>query len=195
MQQIQSLCTDSHIKVSAVVASPRILKPYEGRILKSLLALEPDLLGQSTRIFVLHASNLQFFVVASTLDDDKKSNSQPHSNNIQDNGLYQGGSNQDNSNNDSLTIDSSSTGATLNRVTALYDLNANAIARMAKLLGLLWSHQLEVVLHCKMPIFLTLRVCTIINQGELLFGLRTCLHVTFIAFARCNDRSGQASTG
>ncbi|KAL7572320.1 hypothetical protein ACA910_017917 [Epithemia clementina (nom. ined.)] len=195
MQQIQSLCTDSHIKVSAVVASPRILKPYEGRIWKSLLAYEPDLLGQSTRIFVLHARNLQSFVVALTLDDDKKSNSQPHSNNIQDDGLYQGGSNQDNNNNDSLTIDSSSTGATLNCVTALYHLNANAIARIAKLLGLLWSHQLEVVVHCKMPIFRTLRVCTIINQGELLFGLRTCLHVTFIAFARCNDRSGQASTG
>ncbi|KAL7574144.1 hypothetical protein ACA910_014825 [Epithemia clementina (nom. ined.)] len=195
MQQIQSLCTDSHIKGSAVVASPRILKPYKGLLWKSLLAFEPDLFGRSTRIFVSHASALRSFVVAATLDDDKKSNSQPHSNKIQDDGSDQGGSNQDNNNNNgSQTIDLSSTGATLDRVTALYDLNANAIARMAKLLCL-WSHQLEVVVHCKMPIFLTLRFCTIFNQGELLFGLRTCLHVTFIAFARCNDRAGQASTG
>ncbi|KAL7556418.1 hypothetical protein ACA910_008135 [Epithemia clementina (nom. ined.)] len=196
MQRIRSLRNNSHvINVSAVVASPRILKPYEGGIWKSLLALEPDaLLVRSTgllyRMQALGGPGAKVkIVVASTLDDDEKSNSQPHSNNIQDNGLDQGNAQQErwvtiprllgdfslnianalsafellsynpninnHNNSGSQTIDTSGRGgATLDRVTASYDLNGNAIARMAKLLGP-WSHRLEVVVHCKMPIFHT----------------------------------------
>ena len=42
----------------------------------------------------------------------------------------------------------------MDRITASSDLNANSVARMASLLGP-FSHRLEVVMHCKIPIFHT----------------------------------------
>ena len=128
--------------IHAVVASPRILKPEEGGIWKSLLSLEPDsLLIRSTGL--LHrmralgdttvnvgTASEEHWVRIPTLLGDFSLNAA-----------------------NALTA-SELLLAGLQRVTASYDLNANSIANMGELLGPMAS-RLEVVVHCKMPIFHT----------------------------------------
>ena len=178
--------------VNVVVASPRILKPYEGGIWKSLLALEPDaLLVRSTgllyRMQALGGPGAKVKIVIShgqDDDDDQLDSDDVRRNDgaekeerwvtipklIGDFSLNAANAlsafellsyNPNNPTPDERTEEvgksvSSSHGGNggLERITASYDLNANAVAHMAKLLGP-WSHRLEVVVHCKMPIFHT----------------------------------------
>jgi collagenase-like PrtC family protease len=130
-------------RITAVVASPRILKPEEGGIWKSLLSLEPDaLLIRSTGL--LHrmrtlgsapvnvgTASKEHWVAVPTLLGDFSLNAA-----------------------NALTV-AELLSAGLERVTASYDLNANSIAQMGQLLGPSLSSKLEVVVHCKMPIFHT----------------------------------------
>ena len=130
--------------VRAVVASPRILKPEEGGIWKSLLALRPDALlvrstgllyrmqklgGQGARINVGTVQQEDWVKVPELLGDF------------------------------SLNVANALTAtellnAGLSRVTASYDLNARSIRHMADLLQDS-AQKLEVVAHCKMPVFHT----------------------------------------
>lgn len=130
-------------RINAVVASPRILKPEEGGIWKSLLSLEPDaLLIRSTGL--LHrmrtlgnttvnvgTATEEHWVAVPILLGDFSLNAA-----------------------NALTV-SELLSAGLERVTASYDLNANSIAQMGEFLGPSLSSKLEVVVHCKMPIFHT----------------------------------------
>jgi U32 family peptidase len=130
-------------RINAVVASPRILKPEEGGIWKSLLSLEPDaLLIRSTGL--LHrmrtlgnttvnvgTATEEHWVAVPILLGDFSLNAA-----------------------NALTV-AELLSAGLERVTASYDLNANSIAQMGEFLGPSLSSKLEVVVHCKMPIFHT----------------------------------------
>lgn len=131
-------------EIRAVVASPRILKPEEGGIWKSLLSLRPDALlvrstgllhrmqklgGQGASVDVGTLQEDDWVTVPELLGD--------FSLNVAN----------------ALTA-SELLNAGLSRVTASYDLNARSIEHMADLLQDS-SNRLEVVVHCHMPIFHT----------------------------------------
>jgi len=141
-------------KVMAVVASPRILKPEEEGIWKSLLAMEPDgLLIRSTgllhRMQSMGGEGACVELQATSTDQDGNSTTSTEQvcipKLIGDFSL--------NAANAITALELLSFG--LERVTASYDLNANSIANMAELLGPNHARRLEVVAHCKMPIFHT----------------------------------------
>jgi len=128
----------------AVIASPRILKPEEGGIWKSLLSLRPDALlvrstgllhrmqklgGTGALVDVGIAKQEEWVTIPELLGDFSL--------------------NAANALAASELLD-----AGLSRVTASYDLNARSITQMAELLQER-SEQLEVVVHCHMPIFHT----------------------------------------
>jgi putative protease len=130
--------------VKAIIASPRVLKPEEGGIWKSLLALRPDGLlvrstglmyrlkqlgGQGASVDVGIANETNWVEIPELLGD--------FSLNVAN----------------ALTA-SEMLKAGLSRVTASYDLNARSICNMSELLKDA-SSCLEVVAHCHMPIFHT----------------------------------------
>jgi U32 family peptidase len=148
MTEAMSRIRSVSFPVKAVVASPRILKPEEGGIWKSLLSLEPDallirsagllyrlrtLMKQDTKVNVGVNGNEQWVRIPA-LHGDFSLNAA-----------------------NALTV-SEFLSFGLERVTASYDLNANSITRMGVLLqqqGGNLASCLEVVVHCKMPIFHT----------------------------------------
>jgi U32 family peptidase len=134
--------------VKAVVASPRILKPEEGGIWKSLLSLEPDAL-------LIRSAGL-LYRMRTLMNSDSKVNVGIDGKEqwVRIPALY--GDFSLNAAN-ALTV-SELLSFGLERVTASYDLNANAITQMGKLLQQIdgsIASRLEVVVHCKMPIFHT----------------------------------------
>ena len=165
----RTVAHDRSSPVRVVVASPRILKPYEGGIWKSMLALEADALlvrstgllhrlhalggpGARVKLKMFHEPNEdnenavkadeERWVTIPRLLGDFSLNA---ANALSAFEMLTYTPNKRNSTNVELGMD---------RITASYDLNANSVARMASLLGP-FSHRLEVVMHCKIPIFHT----------------------------------------
>jgi len=131
--------------VRAVVASPRIIKPGESGIWRTLLRLEPDgLLVRSAGL--LYRMN-QLGGAGATVNVGSEDNEHlvtiPEL--IGDFSL-----NAANALTSMELLD-----AGLERITASYDLNANGITTMASLMGKSRAKHLEVVAHLKMPIFHT----------------------------------------
>ena len=145
-------CSD---EISVTVASPRILKPEEGGIWKTLLGLEPDaLLVRSTgllyRMNQLGGEGALVEIETALLDGDEDSQTMS-TKQVRIPKLI-----GDFSLNAANPLTAHELlGFGLERVTASYDLNANGIAKMASLLGPTFSKRVEVVVHCKMPIFHT----------------------------------------
>jgi hypothetical protein len=132
-------------EVRGVVASPRILKPEEGGIWKSLLSLKPDAMlvrstgllhrmqtlgGTGARVDVGTSQEEDWVAVPELIGD--------FSLNVAN----------------ALTASELLDKGGLSRVTASYDLNARSILHMAELLQGS-AGRLEVVAHCHMPIFHT----------------------------------------
>lgn len=131
--------------LQAVVASPRIIKPGESGIWRTLLRLEPDgLLVRSAGLLYrmkelggtgatvdVGSKDEELFVMIPRLIGDFSLNA---ANALTAMELLDAG---------------------LERITASYDLNAQSITTMAMLMGKSRSQHLEVVAHMKMPIFHT----------------------------------------
>ena len=131
--------------VKVVIASPRIIKPGESGIWRTLLRLEPDgLLVRSTgllhRMMTLGGVGASVNVAADNEDD----------NYVKIPVLL--GDFSLNAANALTALELLHSG--LERVTASYDLNANSIAAMGECMGD-YATKLEVVVHTKMPIFHT----------------------------------------
>ena len=134
---------DAGVKV--VIASPRIIKPSESGIWRTLLRLQPDgMLVRSTGL--LHRmSTLGGAGASVNVASDQEVE---HYVNIPE--LL--GDFSLNAANALTALELLHAG--LGRVTASYDLNANSIATMGECMGE-YSSKLEVVAHTKMPIFHT----------------------------------------
>jgi collagenase-like PrtC family protease len=131
--------------VRSVVASPRIIKPGESGIWRTLLRLEPDgllirsagllyrmnQLGKSGDPVNVGSGNEKHFVKIPELIGDFSLNAA----------------------NALTAMELLDTG--LARITASYDLNANGISTMATTMGKARAQHLEVVAHLKMPVFHT----------------------------------------
>jgi len=131
--------------VKVVIASPRIIKPGESGIWRTLLRLEPDgLLVRSTgllhRMVTLGGAGATVNVAGNNEDG--------HYVTIP----YLLGDFSLNAANALTALELLHSG--LERVTASYDLNANSIATMGECMGD-FARKLEVVAHTKMPIFHT----------------------------------------
>jgi len=129
----------------AVVASPRIIKPGESGIWRTLLRLEPDgllvrsagllyrmsQLGGAGATVNVGSGDEEHYVTVPELIGDFSLNA---ANALTATDLLDAG---------------------LERITASYDLNANGITTMASMMGRARAQHLEVVAHMKMPIFHT----------------------------------------
>jgi U32 family peptidase len=132
-------------KVRAVVATPRVIKPNEYGIWRTLLKLEPDsLLVRSTGL-LRRMMKLGGPKATIMLKDGTKNRKVVVPELIGD---------------FSLNVANALTAYELleygcARVTASYDLGANAISDMLRILGPAYAPRVEVVAHCHMPIFHT----------------------------------------
>jgi U32 family peptidase len=132
-------------KVRAAVAAPRVIKPDEAGIWRTLLKLEPDsLLVRSTgllrRMMKLGGSGAMMLLKDGS--EDKKVKIPELVGDF------------------SLNVANALTAYELleygcSRVTASYDLGANAISELLQMLGPLYAPRIEIVAHCHMPIFHT----------------------------------------
>ena len=131
--------------VRAVVASPRIIKPGESGIWRTLLRLEPDglLVRSAGLLYRMNQLGGAGATVNVASNDDEQFVSIPEL--LGDFSL--------NAANALTAMELLDTG--LERITASYDLNANGITTMATMMGKARSQHLEVVTHMKMPIFHT----------------------------------------
>ena len=130
--------------VASIVASPRIIKPDESGIWRTLLRLEPDgLLVRSTGLLYRLKQ-----LGGTGAEVDVGSEKEHHMVKIPT--LY--GDFSLNAANALTALEILHSG--LERITASYDINAKAITQMATLMGDKARH-LEITVHCKMPIFHT----------------------------------------
>ena len=137
---------DGHIK--AVVASPRVIKPGECGIWRTLLRLEPDGLlirsaGLLQRMTSLGGEGAKVNLASKSRGEDDCYATIPELH-----GDF------------SLNVCNVITAGELlseglTRITAAYDLNANAITELAELMGRKNAARLEVVAHTHIPIFHT----------------------------------------
>lgn len=143
MQSAVSKTREANVR--AVVASPRIIKPGESGIWRTLLRLEPD--GLLVRSAGLLYRMKQLGGAGASVDVG--SENEEHLVTIPD--LI--GDFSLNAANALTAMELLDAG--LERITASYDLNAQSIKTMAQLMGSSRSRHLEVVAHMKMPVFHT----------------------------------------
>ena len=138
---IRDHCSANNIKV--VIASPRILKPNESGLWRTLLKLQPDALLIRSPGLLYRLQQLGGTGATIELDDANTKVTIPE---------FLGDF--------SLNVANALTAYEFleygcKRVTASYDLSANAITELLETVGPARSSRIEVVTHCHMPIFHT----------------------------------------
>jgi putative protease len=149
VSRIREAKDKSHQNIRIVVASPRIIKPGEEGIWKTLLKQSPDaILERSTGLFYrltqLGGTGQQLSIQSLSTEGDVEVTTVTLPELIGDFSL--------NAANAITAHELLQAG--LSRITAAYDLSAHAITELATLLGKSAQH-LEVVVHQHMPIFHT----------------------------------------
>jgi hypothetical protein len=132
-------------KVIAVVASPRIIKPEESGIWRTLLRLEPDALLVRSNALLYRMMKLGGPGTSVALDPEDPENKVTIPEMVGD---------------FSLNVANALTAWELleygcSRATASYDLSANAISELLDTLGPVHARRIEVVAHTHIPIFHT----------------------------------------